>query len=217
MTETNLAIGALDGEQRPGTMGRVMPGYEAKHRRRARRRGAGRHRRRARPPRRRAVGVRHRATGECRRRRSRPGATSGSTPATVRCVTRTDWFRFLDRMQGRDPPPRREHLGLGGRAGAAAHPRTSPPRRRARPVGAGRGRGDGLRRPRDGARPEPAELMRQASATAARTSRCRATSSFVDELPLTANGKVQKFVLRERGVTDATWDREAAGIKVERP
>jgi crotonobetaine/carnitine-CoA ligase len=28
---------------------------------------------------------------------------------------------------------------------------------------------------------------------------------------VTENGKVQKFKLRERGVTDRTWDREAAG------
>jgi crotonobetaine/carnitine-CoA ligase len=33
---------------------------------------------------------------------------------------------------------------------------------------------------------------------------------FVDALPLTENGKVRKQVLRERGVTTATWDREAA-------
>jgi len=39
---------------------------------------------------------------------------------------------------------------------------------------------------------------------------------FVDELPLTENGKVQKFKLRERGVTAATWDREAAGYQVRR-
>jgi crotonobetaine/carnitine-CoA ligase len=32
----------------------------------------------------------------------------------------------------------------------------------------------------------------------------------LDELPLTANGKVEKFRLRERGVTADTWDREAA-------
>jgi crotonobetaine/carnitine-CoA ligase len=32
---------------------------------------------------------------------------------------------------------------------------------------------------------------------------------FVGELPLTENGKVRKQVLRERGVTDTTWDREA--------
>ncbi len=39
---------------------------------------------------------------------------------------------------------------------------------------------------------------------------------FVDELPLTENGKVQKFKLRERGVTATTWDREAAGYKLRR-
>jgi carnitine-CoA ligase len=34
---------------------------------------------------------------------------------------------------------------------------------------------------------------------------------FVSELPLTENGKVRKQVLRERGLTSGTWDREAAG------
>jgi len=33
---------------------------------------------------------------------------------------------------------------------------------------------------------------------------------FVTALPMTENGKVQKFRLRERGVTAATWDRETA-------
>jgi crotonobetaine/carnitine-CoA ligase len=33
---------------------------------------------------------------------------------------------------------------------------------------------------------------------------------FVHELPTTENGKVQKYKLRERGVTEATWDREAS-------
>jgi crotonobetaine/carnitine-CoA ligase len=32
---------------------------------------------------------------------------------------------------------------------------------------------------------------------------------FVTSLPMTENGKVQKFRLRERGVTAATWDRQA--------
>jgi crotonobetaine/carnitine-CoA ligase len=39
---------------------------------------------------------------------------------------------------------------------------------------------------------------------------------FVDVLPATENGKVQKYKLTERGVTDATWDREAAGYKLKR-
>jgi carnitine-CoA ligase len=34
---------------------------------------------------------------------------------------------------------------------------------------------------------------------------------FVDALPVTENGKVTKYKLRERGVTAGTWDREAAG------
>jgi carnitine-CoA ligase len=36
------------------------------------------------------------------------------------------------------------------------------------------------------------------------------------ELPKTPTGKVQKFGLRERGLTAATWDRVAAGIKLKR-
>jgi crotonobetaine/carnitine-CoA ligase len=39
---------------------------------------------------------------------------------------------------------------------------------------------------------------------------------FVEELPSTENGKVQKFKLRDRGVTGTTWDREAAGYKLAR-
>jgi crotonobetaine/carnitine-CoA ligase len=38
----------------------------------------------------------------------------------------------------------------------------------------------------------------------------------VDDLPRTENGKVRKVVLRERGVTPSTWDREAAGVVVAR-
>ena len=39
---------------------------------------------------------------------------------------------------------------------------------------------------------------------------------ILSEMPMTENGKVQKFKLRERGVTAETWDREAAGVKVRR-
>ncbi len=39
---------------------------------------------------------------------------------------------------------------------------------------------------------------------------------FVDTLPTTENGKIQKYKLRERGVTALTWDREAAGVTVKR-
>ena len=42
---------------------------------------------------------------------------------------------------------------------------------------------------------------------------------FVDALPMTENGKVQKYQLRERGVTPGTWDRElvkAAHVEPDR-
>lgn len=39
---------------------------------------------------------------------------------------------------------------------------------------------------------------------------------IVNAMPLTENGKIRKGVLREAGVTDDTWDREAAGVKVRR-
>jgi crotonobetaine/carnitine-CoA ligase len=39
---------------------------------------------------------------------------------------------------------------------------------------------------------------------------------FVTDLPRTPTGRVQKFLLRERGVTAETWDRVAAGFEVKR-
>lgn len=39
---------------------------------------------------------------------------------------------------------------------------------------------------------------------------------FVDALPYTPTGKVQKFALRERGRTAATWDRLATSFELER-
>lgn len=39
---------------------------------------------------------------------------------------------------------------------------------------------------------------------------------YLTQLPATENGKIQKFKLRDRGVTPATWDREAVGYKLNR-
>lgn len=39
---------------------------------------------------------------------------------------------------------------------------------------------------------------------------------FVDSLPYTPTNKVQKFLLRERGVTPDTWDARGAGFKAQR-
>ncbi len=39
---------------------------------------------------------------------------------------------------------------------------------------------------------------------------------YISEIPKTANEKVKKNVLRERGLTPDTWDREAAGIRLQK-
>ncbi|MDE5442500.1 AMP-binding protein [Bradyrhizobium sp. CSA207] len=39
---------------------------------------------------------------------------------------------------------------------------------------------------------------------------------FVSEMPLTENGKIRKGALQQAGVTTETWDREAAGVRVRR-
>jgi crotonobetaine/carnitine-CoA ligase len=39
---------------------------------------------------------------------------------------------------------------------------------------------------------------------------------FIEALPTTESGKVQKYKLTERGITDAAWDREASGYKLKR-
>jgi carnitine-CoA ligase len=39
---------------------------------------------------------------------------------------------------------------------------------------------------------------------------------FVDEIPKTPTEKVKKAILREKGITENTWDREKAGVKIDR-
>lgn len=39
---------------------------------------------------------------------------------------------------------------------------------------------------------------------------------FVDALPYTPTNKVQKYLLREKGVSDSSWDQKSAGFEVQR-
>ncbi len=39
---------------------------------------------------------------------------------------------------------------------------------------------------------------------------------FMDEFPKTPNQKIQKFILRDKGLTSETWDREKAGTQITR-
>jgi carnitine-CoA ligase len=67
----------------------------------------------------------------------------------------------------------------------------------------------------DGAELSPEELMRHCEPRLAYFAIPRFLR-FVDELPQTANGKVRKSVLREDGILDGDWDREAVGFKLKR-
>ena len=68
---------------------------------------------------------------------------------------------------------------------------------------------------RDGAQLPEVDLMRFCETRMAYFAVPRYVD-FVEKLPATENGKVQKFKLRERGITETTWDREAAGYKLAR-
>ena len=68
---------------------------------------------------------------------------------------------------------------------------------------------------KDGASLNPEELIRHCETRMPYFAVPRFVDVVVD-LPRTANGKVQKFPLREKGVTETTWDREKAGVVVRR-
>jgi crotonobetaine/carnitine-CoA ligase len=70
--------------------------------------------------------------------------------------------------------------------------------------------------PEPGANVEPRELIEHCEPRLAYFAIPRYIE-VVMELPLTENGKVRKSVLRERGVTGAIWDRDAAGTDLSRP
>lgn len=68
---------------------------------------------------------------------------------------------------------------------------------------------------RDGDRVDPEELIRYLEPRMAYFMIPRYIE-IVDALPKTATGKIQKFELRQAGVSERTWDRVAAGVKLER-
>ncbi len=69
--------------------------------------------------------------------------------------------------------------------------------------------------PRSGCELDPAELVRFCEPRLAYFAIPRYVE-LLEELPLTSNGKIEKYRLRERGVTERTWDREKAGVEVSR-
>jgi crotonobetaine/carnitine-CoA ligase len=69
--------------------------------------------------------------------------------------------------------------------------------------------------PREGAHVDPLELVKHCEGRLAYYAIPRFID-LVDELPLTETGKVRKNLLRERGRSAETWDREAVGYEVSR-
>ncbi|MGH3089969.1 MAG: AMP-binding enzyme, partial [Rubrobacteraceae bacterium] len=68
---------------------------------------------------------------------------------------------------------------------------------------------------KEGANPDPAELHEYCTQRMPYFAVPRYIE-YVSEIPKTANEKVRKNVLRERGVTPDTWDREATGIRLQK-
>jgi crotonobetaine/carnitine-CoA ligase len=214
MTETNAVIGARDGEQRAGTMGRVMPGYEA-----------------------RIVDeddneLPDGTAGELVLRASEPFAFATGywrLPELTVESWRNLWFhsgdravrdpdgsfRFLDRMK--DAIRRRGENISAWEVEQVLQSHPDVAAAAVVPVPSELGEDEVLAFVvlRAGASADPVELIRHCEPRLAYFAIPRYVD-VVEELPLTPNGKVRKFALRERGVTDSTWDREAAGYTVQR-
>jgi carnitine-CoA ligase len=214
MTETNAVIGALDGKQQPGAMGYVMPGYEAK-----------------------IVDeddeeVPDGTPGELVMRADEPFAFATGywrMPEQTINSWRNLWFhsgdravrepdgtfRFLDRMK--DAIRRRgENISAWEvEQILEAHPDVAAAAAIPVPSELGEDEVMAVIVTRPGAAIEFEALIRHCEPRLAYFAVPRYLE-ILDKLPLTPNGKVQKYVLRERGITARTWDREAAGVTIRR-
>jgi crotonobetaine/carnitine-CoA ligase len=212
MTETNAVIGARDGKQRPGTMGYVMPGYDA-----------------------RIVDendeeVPDGTPGELVMRASEPFAfATGYWRMPEKTVEswRNLWFhtgdrvvrepdgayRFLDRMK--DAIRRRgENISAWEvEQVLQSHPDVAAAAAIPVPSELAEDEVMAFVVPREHASLHYEDLIRHCEPRLAYFAVPRFLE-ITEELPLTPSGKVQKFVLRERGVTASTWDREAAGVEL---
>jgi crotonobetaine/carnitine-CoA ligase len=213
MTETNFAIGPRDGEQRPGTMGRALPGFEA-----------------------RVVGenggdVPDGVSGELLLRSDEPLAFATGyhrLPEETSRAWANGWFRtgdrvvrdedgfirFLDRVK--DSIRRRgENISAWEvEQAVGSHPAVTAVAVVGVPSDLGEEEVMAFVVARDDAL-EAAEVVRHCEPRLAYFAIPRYVE-FVEELPLTENGKVRKAALRERGLSDATWDRERAGLTLRR-
>jgi crotonobetaine/carnitine-CoA ligase len=209
MTETNLAVGPRDGEQRPGWMGRSMPGFQAKVVDAE------------------DVEVAPGVPGELVVRADEPFAFASGywrlPDATVESwrnlwfhtgdrvvADAAGWFRFLDRLK--DVIRRRgENVSAWEvEQVLTAHPDVVAAA--AVPVPSPLGEDDVMAFV---VCSDPAPSPDELTAWADERLPYFAVPRYIDylaELPLTENGKIRKYVLRERGVSESAWDREKDGV-----
>ena len=184
--------------------------------------------RRGRQPRRRPES---RARSWCARAsRSSWWRSTSAMPEATLAAFRNLWFHTGDRgrtdadglvllrrpAQGRDPPARREHLVVGGRAGRQRPRGGGRVGGDRRPVRAHRGGGPGRRRAaRRATSSRPRQLLDFCQERLPHFAVPRYVR-FVDELPKNHAQRIQKHELRAEGVTSDTWDREEHGYVVTR-
>ena len=212
LTEASLISMLAAGEpNKPGAAGKPnIARVRRPHRRRRRRRGAGRRGRRDRVPARTARTSCSPATGTGPRRRSRRGATSGSTPATSAGSTTT--------ASSTSSTARRTTCAGGARTSRASRwsrccsatrrSPTSPCTRCRATLGEDDVKVTAVLQ--DGATVTEEELCRWVAERVPYFAIPRYIE-FRADLPRNPVGRVLKYELRDEGVTAHTWDREAAG------
>jgi crotonobetaine/carnitine-CoA ligase len=214
MTETNVVIGPRDREQRPGYMGRLLAGFDA------------------RVVDEEDVEVRDGTPGELVMRADQPFAFATGywrMPEQTLAAWRNLWFHsgdrvlrtadgyflFIDRIK--DAIRRRGENISAWEVEQVLQNHPDVTAVAVIPVPSELGEDEVMAWviPRDGAEVDPLELIKYCEHRLAYFAIPRYVE-LIDGLPLTENGKVRKFVLRERGITATTWDREAAGYKPAR-
>lgn len=209
-TETNMIMSNVNGGYAPGTMGRVQPGFE----------------------------VRIVDENDCEVPRGAPGelvvrhlepfsVANGyfANPEATASAWRNLWFHtgdrvvcdeqgiyhFLDRIK--DAIRRRgENISSWEVEQALlSHPDIKNAAVVGIPAQVGEEDVMAFIVPRDGNQPEPDAVIRFLEDRIARFAIPRYLE-FADELPLTENGKVKKYMLKEWGVSPATWDREEPNL-----
>lgn len=214
MTETNLTIGPRDGQQRPGWMGRVMPGFHARVV------DAG------------GNDVSPNTPGELLLRADDAGAFANGywrSPDATTAAWQGGWFhtgdrvvrdeegffRFEDRIK--DAIRRRGENISAWEVEQVLEMHEDVATAAVVPVPSELGEDEVMAFIVEAEHREldHMALIRHCEPLLAYFAIPRYVE-VIEQMPLTENGKIQKYVLRERGIGVQTWDREQAGVRLKR-